>query len=158
MQKKLINKTLFASLLITSTLLVSGCNHSNSPVPIAKVEAKFKNDFTQEEIMEAITEAAKDHGWDFVEPSVNSDTRIFNLKKSFKKRELVDNPRGRRWIKTTVHNDILIAVTIGEKSLDISLAHDSENHLSNNYYKEDFNVHLKELEKAIYFELLPPVL
>ncbi|MBT5935006.1 hypothetical protein [Sulfurimonas sp.] len=157
MQKKLIRKILLLSLLTISSLLLSGCNHTGSPIPVTKVQAKFKNYFTIKEITDAVKEAAIDHGWQILESSTN-DSTTFNLKKSFHKREVVRNPRGRRWVKTKVHNDLVVNVAIGEKSLAIILVKDHKNHLSNNYYKEDFNIHLRELERAIYFELLPPVL
>ncbi len=157
MQKKLIIKILLLPLLTMSSLLVSGCNHISDPIPVAKVQAKFKNHFTIKEIIEAVQEAAGDHGWQIVGSSTN-DSTTFNLKKSFHKREVASNARGRHWIKTKVHNDLVVNVTIGEKSLVIISAEDNKNHLSNNYYKKDFNIHLRELERAIYFELLPPAL
>ncbi len=155
MLKKSITNKLSVTLLILSTLVISGCSHSPSVTPVSSVQKNFTNDFDVDILKNAITQAAEKNDWDIIDPSSQS----INLKKTYftKKREL-SALRTKRRYKPAVKNEIVVNVDINEKSFSIKPSQESEQSFENNRQREAFNKELANLEDAIYLELVPHLL
>ena len=157
MQKNIIYKTTLISFMTILAFLFSGCSQKSAPIPVKKLQTNFSNELGSENISKAILNAAKKNGWEIMEPfSLNSKT--LSLKKSFSKRETIQNPQGRFWRKVMLSNDIFVNVVIDTQSFKANITQESSKHLLSNNDKEDFNNHLKKLEKSIYLELIPLII
>ena len=66
MLKKSITNKLSVTLLILSTLVISGCSHSPSVTPVSSVQKNFTNDFDVNILKNAITQAAEKNDWELI--------------------------------------------------------------------------------------------
>ncbi len=149
--KSTVNK-LLVTLLILSTLVISGCSHSPSATPVSSIQKRFTNNFDVEVLKNAITRAAEKNDWDIIDPASQS----INLKKIYftKKREF-SALRAKRRYKRVVKNEIFVNVDINEKFFRIKLSQEYGQSFDNNRQKEAFNKELAKLEDTIYLELVP---
>ena len=158
MQKSSTQKKVLVSLLVASTLLVSGCNHSSLATPVTKTQTKLKHSFTTEHIATAVTNAAQENGWQVIQPSPTHDSKSLLLKKTFTKKITAENTRGRIWNKITVNKEIFANVAITEKSYEVSLTEGSKTFFSNYNAKKQLKNDLHRLENSISVELLHDIL
>lgn len=149
----LIRNTSLMAILITSTLLMSGCNHSPSLTPITKIQKDFKNDYDVKILSQAIANAANEKEWDIV----NQTPTSMSLKKTYQKIRILTTTH-ERWKRVTENNDIYVNVDMNQKSYKINLSDQSEKSLKTDSDRELFNADLVNLEKAIYMKLSEKVL
>jgi len=149
-----IKKSILAALLVSTTLVVSGCNHA-APAPATKTEAQLKHSFGVNHIHAAVASAAQDNGWQ-IEKGQSSDTLV--LKKNFTKKETAPNTRGRIWNKVNVTQEILANVKVSDKSYTIDLAPESKTFFSNYNANQELNREMHNLKNAISVELVQEIL
>ena len=155
MQKISIQKKVFISLLVASTFVVSGCNHASTPTPVAKTKAQLKHSFGTEHITTAVTNAAKENGWQVVQ-SPSSESLV--LKKTFSKKETAKNTRGRTWNKVRVNKEIYANVAITPNSYEIDLTKDSKAFFSSSADMKKLQKDLHKLDNSISLELVHDIL
>ncbi len=155
MLKKYIRNTFSITLLMVSTLIISGCTHSPSATPVSTIQKNFTNEFDVDILTEAVTKAAMKNDWDIIDPT----SKTINLKKTYitKKREL-SALRTKRWYKPGVKNDLYVNIDINEKFFKIEPSQENVQSFNNDHEREKFNEELANLEKAIYAELVPHLL
>jgi len=155
MQKKSIINKLSTTVLILSTLVISGCSHSPSATPVSTIQKNFTNDFDVEVLKNAITAAAEKNDWNIVDPTSQS----INLKKTYttKKRE-ISSLRTKRWYKPAVKHEIYVNVDVNKKFFKIEPSKGYEESFKSDRQREKFNQELANLEDAIYLELVPHLL
>jgi hypothetical protein len=114
MLKKQIRTTFTMTLLVVSTLIISGCTHSPSATPVSTIQKNFTNEFDVDVLTDAITKAAIKNDWDIIDPTSKS----INLKKTYiiKKREL-SALRTKRWYKPGIQNDMYVKIDVNKKIL-----------------------------------------
>jgi len=149
-----IKKSILAALLVSTTLVVSGCNHA-APAPATKTEAQLKHSFGTNHITAAITNAAQDNGWS-IEKGNSADTLV--IKKSFTKKETAPNARGRTWNKVNVSQEILADVKVSDKAYTIDLTPESKTFFSNYNANQELNREMHNLKNAISVELVQEIL
>ncbi|MBN2815807.1 MAG: hypothetical protein JXQ67_03940 [Campylobacterales bacterium] len=146
---------ILAALLITSTLVVSGCAQTTAPIPSVKMETKFQHNIGSEHIKNAIVSAATENGWKVVE---SGNTNDLILKKSISFKETAKNTRGRIWNKVTVTKDAYANVSLTQNSYALDLSSESQKYLENYYSSKTITADLKELKKSIHCALIPEAL
>lgn len=154
MQKKYTRKTSVVALLITLTLMISGCNNASSSTPISSVHKSFKNDFDTNLLKTVISKVAKQKQWDIM----STTSLSLQLKKTYTKKRRVLSPPTKRSRRIEVKSDLYVNVDINKKDFKIELSQESKQALSSNDKIKEFNKDLKELEEAIYIELAHEVL
>lgn len=154
MKTNRIKKYILAALLLSTTLVISGCNHT-APAPIAATKAQLKHSFGAEHIAAAITNAAQDSGWQVKE---NGSKESLVLKKSFTKKETAKNTRGRIWNKANVSKEVVADVNVADKSYEINLTEDSKAFFSNYNSQKQLEKEMHKLQNAISVELVQEIL
>lgn len=154
MKTMTIKTTTIAALLVSTSLLVSGCMQSSAPAPISKTQTQLKHAFGAQQIKTAITNAANENGWSVLEAS--SDALV--LTKTFTKRETAKNTRGRIWNKVSVTEPINLNVAISDKSYSMDLKEESRAFFSNYNANEGFKKEMHALQSAISVELVQKIL
>lgn len=155
MLKKSIHNKLSFTLLILSTLIISGCSHSPSVTPVSTIQKEFSNDFDVDILKDAITKAAEKNDWDIIDPLSQS----INLKKTYivKKRGIPTRRADRRY-KSGVKQEVYVNVDISEKSFTIKPSKTYDQSFKSDCQIKQFNKELANLEDAIYLELVPHLL
>lgn len=147
--------TLIAALLVSTTLVVSGCTQTSTPTPVAKTQTQLKHSFGAQQINVAITNAAKENGWSVLE---SSSPNSLVLKKTFTKKETDKNARGRTWNKVAVTEEIVANVNISDKSYEINLSEESQAFFKNYMAQTELKKDMHTLENAISVELVHEIL
>jgi hypothetical protein len=156
MKTNTLKRNILAALLVSTTLVVSGCNHASTPTPVAKTQTKLKHSFGSDQIAAAITNAAQENGWQVVQAS--SDANSLLLKKTFSKKETAKNTRGRIWNKVRVDQDIYANVAIADNSYEIDLTKESKTFFSNYNATKQLEQAMHKLENSISVELVHDIL
>jgi|GEM_PF-1759149 len=155
MKTNTMKKNILAALLVTSTLVVSGCTAS-APAPSEKLQTKFHHDIGIQHMKNAIKIAAEENGWRVVNASSNATT--LELKKIIPVKKTAENTRGRIWNKIIVDREVGLDVSITKDSYEININKDSQQCLSNYYAKKILHSDMKKLQKSISIALIPEVL
>jgi len=155
MNKNTVNKNIFAALLVTSALAVSGCTAS-TVAPSAKIETKFQHNIGDDHLKKAITSAAQENGWEVVSSASTSNALV--LKKTISVKKTAENTRGRTWNKVMVDKEVFADVTVSGNSYAVDLSKESQKCLSNYYANKSLQTNMKDLQKSIHLALIPEVL
>lgn len=149
-----LKTTTLAALLVSTSLLVSGCTQTSSPTPVAKTQTQLKHSFGSQQIQTAITNAANENGWNVQ----NGSSNALVLTKTFTKKETSKNARGRTWNKVNVSEPVALNVEISDKSYSMDIAEQSKAFFSNYNANEKLKRELHKLENAISVELVHDIL
>jgi hypothetical protein len=147
------HNTLLATLLVASSLLVSGCSFTSSPAPISKVHKDFKDNYDLSALAKIITDTAIQQDWKIT----NQTTTSIKLEKTYQKSRMLTSTH-ERWKRVTVDTKIYADVDLNQKFFNITLSEQSKESLKTNCDRELFNEDIKLLEQAIDAKLSEKVL
>lgn len=147
------NKTIIAALLVGATLVVSGCHNTPAPAAQTQTKAQLKHSFGKENIKLALTNAAKENGWEVS----NAGEKIVIMKK-FTKKETDKNARGRTWNKVITTKEIQANVSVNDNSYEINLTPESKEFFTNYSANEELKRELHKLDNTISVELVHEIL
>ncbi len=149
-----MNKNLLAALLVTTTLVVSGCSHAAVTPVQTQTKAQLKHNYGVQNVKQALINAAEENGWSVA----NADGSNMVLTKAFTKKETDKNARGRTWNKVSTTQNIVANAVASDNAYEITLTEQSKAFFTNDMAKTALNKEIHKLQNAISVELVHDIL